>query len=1063
MIQSQIFSCLIRSMFFLVLSIAISGTVYGQEKELYEEHPAWSMPDLAIGQVSMDPERAEPGNTIRLSVVVTNQGPGKASATKLHIKVLGDRAASVDVPSLSSGESARLTAIWVASRPGIFPVSVEVAPAGEVPERSLDNNKAYIKMRVKGELDMPPELEVVWEGMDDLQISAGNDFEPEFTISNIGLVASPETSLHIYHNGEKMDRLIVPELQPGDKKAIRTRKLRAKKDGNLIIVRIRLRTDHPLVWSWFIQVPADTQTILNSSIVGWVPIGPRLIKPDDWTGRMTCFAFHPTDSSTIYAGGMGHKQNGPGLWKSTNGGKKWVPLTDRLESMSVSSVAIDPLHPKHIYFGTGKHKPAGIFKSLDGGKNWHKYVVRSAIGNAKIIKRLMVTPKTGQELLLYAATDKGVYRHTITNPSMTTSSKKEWEKIKSGNVIDMAPSPTDSQILFASVKGKGLYRTKSAASVSGDADWTPLTKGLPASTSDQFLYFDIHRTKPNLLFMSLYKPTINHVLGIYRSDTGGDAWSKVELFKSGDLSEHPYNPFLRISPTDPPYIYFGGVRLYRAHELPAGGLQVKEISGAAYDLKALEFDPADSKRYFSLGDQGVFEGRVVAQADIITPRNNELQVTQFFDIDASQVTPGKIIGGTQDTGTLLMAPGLSPPDWKMIRGGDGYHSLILPPNGSGVEVFFSQHQFISQTWWTDLGLAAHQNGWKTNLTGAPPDTDASGNSKHYLGKAWITKHPDNPNRVFSQGKVVHAVNGPQFSKWDKLGPAGKAVLGEVHRVLVQPGTNLLVAGMTSGQIWASSSGGAVGTWDLIFDRAFDPADVRSMAFSVANPRVLFVLYSKGTRKDMRVVSLEHSVTSKIWNATGYMGAELPDNVNLNVISGDGYDPDVAYIGTSTGVFRCDNTKPLGKICEPYNKGLPLTAVSDLLVEPTTRSLIGATMARGAWMAVTAPTSSADLVPVKWNPDIDGPVSYCKRVEDKLHVRIRNQGDRKGICHVLIEFAHGKTRFLNLGIIQAGQETTGSVVIPAPIPAGDINFKIRIIPDQAETNLENNVIDGRCIG
>jgi hypothetical protein len=60
-----------------------------------------------------------------------------------------------------------------------------------------------------------------------------------------------------------------------------------------------------------------------------------------------------------------------------------------------------------------------------------------------------------------------------------------------------------------------------------------------------------------------------------------------------------------------------------------------------------------------------------------------------------------------------------------------------------------------------------------------------------------------------------------------------------------------------------------------------------MAFSVANPRVLFVLYTKGTRKDMRVVSLEHSVTSGIWNITGYMGAELPNNVTLNVISGDG--------------------------------------------------------------------------------------------------------------------------------------------------------------------------------
>jgi len=36
-----------------------------------------------------------------------------------------------------------------------------------------------------------------------------------------------------------------------------------------------------------------------------------------------------------------------GIWKTTNGGMNWTPLTDQLASLSIASLAIDPTDRTH--------------------------------------------------------------------------------------------------------------------------------------------------------------------------------------------------------------------------------------------------------------------------------------------------------------------------------------------------------------------------------------------------------------------------------------------------------------------------------------------------------------------------------------------------------------------------------------------------------------------------------------------------------------------------------------------------------------------------------------------
>ncbi|MFB3110732.1 MAG: WD40/YVTN/BNR-like repeat-containing protein, partial [Gemmatimonadales bacterium] len=89
----------------------------------------------------------------------------------------------------------------------------------------------------------------------------------------------------------------------------------------------------------------------------WTQIGPAQIiqlTNQNSSGRLTAIAVHPTNSSIIYIGGAQG-----GVWKTTNGGTSWSPLTDTQCSLAMGGLAIDPVDPNIIYAGTGEQHFSG--------------------------------------------------------------------------------------------------------------------------------------------------------------------------------------------------------------------------------------------------------------------------------------------------------------------------------------------------------------------------------------------------------------------------------------------------------------------------------------------------------------------------------------------------------------------------------------------------------------------------------------------------------------------------------------------------------------------------------
>jgi len=90
-------------------------------------------------------------------------------------------------------------------------------------------------------------------------------------------------------------------------------------------------------------------------------------------GRVTTVTGVPSQPKTFYMGVASG-----GLWRTTNGGESWEPITDhKVPVGSMGSVAVADSDPNVIWLGTGSDgvrsnvsTGRGIYRSGDAGKTW---------------------------------------------------------------------------------------------------------------------------------------------------------------------------------------------------------------------------------------------------------------------------------------------------------------------------------------------------------------------------------------------------------------------------------------------------------------------------------------------------------------------------------------------------------------------------------------------------------------------------------------------------------------------------------------------------------------------
>src|SRR5512135_613925 len=103
------------------------------------------------------------------------------------------------------------------------------------------------------------------------------------------------------------------------------------------------------------------------SALKWRSIGPNR------GGRSQAVAGAASRPLEYYFGATGG-----GVWKTTDGGQSWKPMTDTvLKASSVGAIAVAESNPDVVYAGMGETELRGniiqgdgVYKSTDAGKTW---------------------------------------------------------------------------------------------------------------------------------------------------------------------------------------------------------------------------------------------------------------------------------------------------------------------------------------------------------------------------------------------------------------------------------------------------------------------------------------------------------------------------------------------------------------------------------------------------------------------------------------------------------------------------------------------------------------------
>src|SRR6187399_1772055 len=206
-----------------------------------------------------------------------------------------------------------------------------------------------------------------------------------------------------------------------------------------------------------------------------------------------------------------------GLWKTTNAGTTWTPISDSVGAAAVGAVALAPSNPSIVWMGTGEQANArssysgkGIFKSIDAGATWQF----AGLPDSHHIARIVIHP-TKPDVVYVAAIGHLFSRNEERGVFRTLDGGTTWKKVLYINdgvgAIDIVINRKSPATLYAAMYDKdrrpwqiiesgpesGVYRTDN-----GGDKWDRLTGGLPTGKIGR-IGLDIYQKNPLILYALL--------------------------------------------------------------------------------------------------------------------------------------------------------------------------------------------------------------------------------------------------------------------------------------------------------------------------------------------------------------------------------------------------------------------------------------------------------------------------------------------------------------------------------------------------------------------------------
>jgi hypothetical protein len=641
-------------------------------------------------------------------------------------------------------------------------------------------------------------------------------------------------------------------------------------------------------------------------IAAWTSVGPQPIESipagtaiaAPFSGRIDPIAVDPKQPTMAFAGAAGG-----GLWRTLNDGVTWTPLTDRLPSLKMRAVAIDPLNSKRIVAGANAAgiDGSGLYFSRDSGNSWtmpggstfaHSDVMSIGIG------------PIGNVWLVIARTPAGEGIWRSEDDGASWSMRQSLSSISHAHPYIIQMQPADPYIWWAAVPGLpsgALYRSEDTG-----LTWTMVTSltspGLPADLGpNPVLAFST--SNPKVCYLTAGTSPMR----VYKSGNDGATWAP-KTAPEANLN------VLVVHPERPDVLFAGWDRAWQSTDsgetwthvsfgMPEGASAIHpDINGYAIDARG---------RIWLGTDGGVYRTSDVGST--YQNLNQSLSVSQLYSIDA---IGSRICAGTQDNGMPVYVTGRT---WTVPDAGD-FGACIEDPLDAST-IYFSSLGGPGKS--TDGGRTLDTFASGIDLTDPhillPPMFRTSagelflGTDRVYLSKnAMLSWAPVSPHFGTGSREAIMALGGQDQT---------------------------IYALLDDGRIESTVNFG--GDWSETASLGLTLRLGGQIAVNPSAPNNAII--ATGTSGSIGLLVTHDSGAT--WTP---IGAALGDDLAESVEVDWSVSPNVIFVGTNVGVLW--SRFPDAGWNESVGLGLPRAEVRWLKIDQTAGMLYAATYGRGVWRA-----------------------------------------------------------------------------------------------------------------
>ena len=659
---------------------------------------------------------------------------------------------------------------------------------------------------------------------------------------------------------------------------------------------------------------------------------------------------------------------GGGLWKTTDGGETWAPVTDgQIASSSVGAVAVSESNPDIVFIGTGEScirgniQPGdGVYKSTDAGRTWTHVGFR----DAQNISKIRVHP-TDPNVVFVAAfgqhgvpnEERGVFK---SSDGGRTWHKTLFRDARTG-AVDLSIDANSPNVVYAALweayrveyqmssggPGSGLFKSSD-----GGETWQEITRnpGLPSGVIGK-VGVSVSRADSN----RVYALVENENGGLFSSDDAGATWTLVN--GNRNIRQRAfYYTHVAADTKNRDVVYLLNVSAYRSTD---GGKSLSEnIGGGTHgDHHDIWVDPDNPQHLVIANDGG---GAVSGQAGRgWTPQ--DFPTAQYYHVVTTKHLPYHVCGAQQDGSTVCLPNEAGGGGGRGGRGGGGGRGGAAQPQtyspGGGepgyiapdpkdVDVFFAGHNngnFLIRTN-RRTGQTREVHPYPRMFSGEP----ASALVERVQWTYPIIFSPVDPNQLFTATQHVwRTTNGGQT--WDRisgdltrhdpktLGHSGGPITGDMNGpeiyatvFAIAPSkvdASVVWAGSDDGLIHVTRNGGK--TWANVTPKEMPEfGRVSIIDASAFDAGAAYAAVKRPLLGDHAPYLFKTKDYGATWTkiVTG-----LKPNDYTHVIREDHKRRGLLYAGTQHGVyFSFDD----GASWQSLSLNLPDVQISDLIVEDT---------------------------------------------------------------------------------------------------------------------------------